>query len=166
MKLVCDAYDRQGRATIAKVDPPTKVLRIGGKPHVIQLRNPYLDFVGTWTEQGGRMLMFEAKWTSEPVLRILRAGQTGSGISHEQLVTARRFWDAGAVTFFLWSHKDQVRFVTPTMVEATLTARQSLPWLEAHRVPSGEGFVLFDFLTQIQPITTTKTTTTICPTNC
>lgn len=145
IKEICDLYELKGLARIKKVDPPTRILRIPGKaPMTIQLESPYLDFLGTWQERGGKMVTIECKSTEEPRLAVLAAKQKGSGIKHQQLLNAFAWEHAGAAVGFLWHHNGEVRFVTPAM--AATTGRKSIPWQEAHRVPAGEGFIFYDFL--------------------
>lgn len=144
--MICDAYRKAGLADIRKVDPPTLTTGSRRATKIIHLANPWLDFVGTWTARGGRMIQIEAKSTEEPVLQILKEGRSGSGITYNQQINARRWANAGAAVGFLWHFQGEVRFVTPTMVEAQLTQRYSLRWIDAHRVPAGPGFILHDFL--------------------
>lgn len=152
MGLVCDAYRAQGRANIRKVDPPSRSFTKGGKTFTTLLANPFLDFVGTWTELGGKAIMVEVKSTAEPRLAVLAAGQKGSGISHDQLVNALEWEHAGAAVAFLWQHDRAVRLLTPTMVRAATTERRSVPWTTGHLVPAGMGFCFHDFLTLLHPI--------------
>lgn len=152
LELICDDYRRRGLADIRKVDPPTKTFGSGRATRVIHLANPWLDFVGTWTARGGRMLQIEAKSTEEPTLRILKEGASGSGITYNQQTNARRWAHAGAAVAFLWHHHGQVRIVTPAMVQAQLTQRYSLRWVDAHPVPPGLGFCFHDFLAVLAAI--------------
>lgn len=152
IQLVCDAYRAQGRADIRKVDPPTKTFGFGGNTKTILLANPWLDFMGCWTENCGRTIMLEAKATSEPRLSLLAAGQRGGGISHNQLTTAKTWAKAGAAVAFLWHHESRVKIVTPAMVEAATACRKSIRWCDAHSCHAGTGFVFFDFLSLLQPI--------------
>lgn len=146
IELICDHYRNCGIADIRKVDPPTKTFGSGRATKVVHMANPWLDFTGCWKAQGGRMIQIEAKSTEEPVLRILKAGGGGGGISYNQQMNARRWADAGAAVAFLWHWRGDVRIVTPTMVEAQLTERMSLRWIDAHPVPAGTGFCFHDFL--------------------
>jgi len=150
--MVCDAYRATGRADIRKVDPPTRTLWKCGKPVTILLPNPFLDFVGTWTEMGGKAVMIEVKSTEEPRLAVLAEKQKGSGISHDQLTNALAWEKAGAAVAFLWRHDRAVRLLTPSMVRAATTDRKSVTWTTAHLVPAGLGFCFHDFLTLLHPI--------------
>ena len=61
---ICDCYRQSGRAKIHKVDPPSKMVGRGPGARIIYGVNPFLDFIGTWSERGNRSLMMEAKSTS------------------------------------------------------------------------------------------------------
>jgi len=144
LKLIFSAYKTQGRATLEKVDPPSKVL--GNR--VIYMENPFLDFVGSWTEQGGRALFIEAKATDEP--RLLIGGKSNSnGMKDNQLANALAWWRAGAMVLVLWRFQGEVRVFTPAMAKhATMeNGRRSLRFCDAHRLPSGYGFLRYDPLT-------------------
>ena len=143
--LVCDCYRAQGRADITKVEPPIKTLFIGpGKTKVIHLENPYLDFIGAWTERGGRALHIEAKTTQAPRLAV----GADNGISADQIANLKRWHNAGAAVGVLWEHAGQVRFVTLTAIDHAreIEERASVQWSKAYPIPQGEGFVSFDFL--------------------
>lgn len=155
LAMVCDHYRRAGEADIEKIDPPTKTITYGGRARTILLANPWLDFSGTWTRQGGRAIHLEVKSTQEPRLAILAEGQSGSGITHRQLQNARRWKLAGAAVAFLWHHEREVRIVTPTMIQLQLATRRSLRWIDAHPVPKGPGFCLYDFLPSLHALTRT-----------
>lgn len=144
----CEAYESAGIATLVKVDPPTKVIRRGkASPTVVFLRNPFLDFTGVWTANGGKALHIETKYTSVPILKI---GE--NGIKTAQLQNAFRWQQAGAAVAFLWRFESETRLVTPAMVRAQLTERKSLRWCDAHRIPQGRGFILVDFLAVLSQI--------------
>lgn len=148
--LVCDGYRLAKIADIRKVDNPIKVFGAGPAKRVIHLENPWLDFVGVWTAAGGRMVCFEVKCTVDDTLRVLNPGQSGSGISHAQLMNALRWKAAGAAVGFLWGRGRELRIMTPTMVQAATLNRRSVRWIDAHRVPEGPGQIFFDFLPLIQ----------------
>lgn len=141
LELIFQAYLKQGRAKIEKVDPPTKVL--GRK--VLFMPNPWLDFAGSWTEQGGRMLMIEAKTTQKPTLAL-----GGSrGLTESQWQNAMDWARAGAMVLILWEHRGEIRATTPAMAMRACreNERKSLRWCDAHRLPKGSGWVTFDPLT-------------------
>lgn len=154
------AYLAAGLAYLEKVEPPTKVLHIKGRsPMTVHLANPFLDFVGTWTEMGGKVLMVECKYTTEPILAIQEQG----GIKLKQLRAALRWERSGAAVAFLWRREDQTRLVTPRMCQAQLLHRKSLRWCDAHPVPAGPGFILIDFLALLRQLHKPKPTITTPP---
>lgn len=141
LQTIFDAYLNQGRAKIHKVDPPTKVL---GKK-VLFLPNDWLDFAGTWTERGGRALVIEAKTTQEPTLPL-----GGSrGLTETQWRNAMDWQRAGAMVLLLWEFCGEIRVTTPTMAMHACREndRKSLRWCDAHKLPTGTGWVRFDPLT-------------------
>jgi hypothetical protein len=147
---VFDAYEAQGLARVRKVDPPTRVVYRGNRPMVIQLTNPFLDFIGPWTERQGRMIMIEAKSSDKPRLPF---DTTGDGISVEQLANMRSWAAHGAVTGALWQHAGSVRYVTLQMIDChAREGRRSIPWAEAFPVPKGMGFVVFDILAVLRAL--------------
>ena len=142
--LVFGAYEKEGRAMIRKVDPPTRVL---GR-RIVQLPSDYLDFVGSWSENDGRMIMIEAKHTEKPRLNI-RAPKGSPGVTAKQYEDAVAWDAAGAVCLFLWRYQDQVRVTTPSLALVACQDRgeKSLRWCDAYKMPTGRGFLLYDPLT-------------------
>lgn len=138
---IFEAYLKQGRAKIEKVDAPTKVL--GRK--VLFMPNPWLDFAGVWTERQGRAILIEAKTTEKPTLEL---GGT-HGLSKAQWDNAMDWQRAGAVVLLLWHHRGEIRVTTPSMAMADCREqnRKSLRWCDAHPLPRGIGWVTFDPLT-------------------
>lgn len=151
----CEAYRSAGIATFHKVDPPTRVLRIGKATRTIHLKNPFLDFVGSWTELGGKMLMIECKFTEGPLLRL----DHDAGIKASQIESGLRWAAAGAAVAYLWRVGSDTRLVTPAMVRAQLTQRRSLRWCDAHPIPQGKHFILIDFLALLRQLHKPKTPT-------
>lgn len=150
VEIVCDAYRAQGLADIEKVAPPVKVFGMDarGMARVALLTNPFLDFVGTWTEQGGRAIHLEAKATSTPRLPV----GNKDGVDADQLANLRRWYKAGAAVGVLWQHAETVRFVSLTMIEHALNVdqRKSVPWIDGYILPPGPGLVSFDFLAMLR----------------
>ncbi len=140
-------YQSKGLLRCKKVDPPVKVLGFGKARRVIFLRNPFLDYVGTWTESGGRAVFFEAKSTSEP--RLPFGG--GAGVTADQLQVMKLWAQAGAAVFGLWEWRNNgVRFLTLHNFQAADSCgSKSIKWGSQESgalVSAGTGFVLFDFL--------------------
>ena len=140
------AYDKQGVCKVEKVDPPT---RMAGK-FLIQLDNPFLDYVGSWTERGGRMIVIEAKTTLEPRLPIL--GKSG-GMTEKQIESFKRWHAMKAAVAVLWQHDDEIRLVHSIHIEeAEWNQRKSIRWDQADKIPRGKGFLLFDWMKSLREL--------------
>src|SRR6187402_1485458 len=74
---LAQAYAARWIATLEKVEPPVRVIGFGPARKVIFLKNPFLDYVGTWTAAGGRAIFIEGKSTAEDRLPLL--GRTEDG---------------------------------------------------------------------------------------
>lgn len=121
---------------IKKVEQPIRIF--GGR--TIHLENPFLDFVGCWTERLGRSIFFEAKSTTKDRL------QVGSGgLSDKQLDSIHRWKVSGAVTFLLWEVGGKCRFWTEGMILQQTSDRRHLRFEEGEVVEPGIGFVTHDF---------------------
>ena len=153
LETIHSAYESRGIAMLRKTDPPVRVIGSPFKARVIFQENPWLDYAGTWGANDGRAIIIEAKATSEPTLRIIPEGKDGAGIKHAQLVNAEAWRDAGAAVAFLWHYNAEVRIFTPAMVRAALTDRKSLRWIDVHKIPQGEGFIVFDYLRSLYALT-------------
>src|SRR3990167_4399727 len=106
-------YQTEGWMRIKKVDPPTRI--VGGK--IMFMANPWLDYCGSWTESGGRMIVIEAKSTKEPRLPIGHGGLT------DRQREALRHWRlAGAVACVLWEYAGSVRLFTEEVIDAAAVA--------------------------------------------
>jgi len=86
---------------LRKIEPPTKVIRIGGKPVVIQLRNDCLDYTGTRVVDG-RAIWIEAKSTAEPRLGFK---VKKSGLTTKQFESLALWYWAGAISGVLWEFR-------------------------------------------------------------
>lgn len=135
-------YQRRGILTLKKVDPPTRVIP-GPRPKVIMLENPFLDFIGTWTERQGRCLVLEAKSTEEPKLTICNSG----GLSERQWNALHAWETAGAVTGVLWGYREaEIRFVPMAALRAQWRSEaKHIKWENATPIPRGTGFCTWDF---------------------
>lgn len=96
-------YERNRLLVLRKVDPPT--VQFGGR--LIRKRSPFLDFVGSWTERGGRALFLEAKSVNQGVLPI-----GDRGLKPEQWNSMRVWHWAGALTGIIWRHSTGVVWIT------------------------------------------------------
>ena len=141
-------YASKGILRMKKVDPPTRLLKLGGSTKVIMLPNPFLDYVGSWTARHGRAVFMEAKSTSEPQLKINSDG----GLTVKQFEAMRQWQAAGAVTFVLWEHHGHVRMLTYDMVKAALETAKHIKFPCAIPVPNGLGFVIYNFVEIMEKI--------------
>ena len=141
------AYLRQGRAKIHKTDPPVKVFGRPGHQRVRLLDNHWLDFAGIWTEQGGRAIMLEAKWTEKRLLPIDRS----PGMSENQMANLRAWSKAGAATGVLWGMGNTIKLISVQMIDAAIadSGRVSIQWCDGIPVQPGEGFITHDILTTL-----------------
>jgi penicillin-binding protein-related factor A (putative recombinase) len=142
------AYETEGVMTLRKVDPPTQVVWRLGKPQVIFKKgNPFLDFVGCWTERGGCAVFLEAKSTNEQRLPIYSDG----GVSSLQMEALLRWERAGAAVGVLWEFKGEVRFVSTRVIRMNRhLGRSSVSWGCAEQVPQGMGFKIADFVVNLR----------------
>ena len=143
---ICELYKERGRAKLEKVEPPVRIIGWGPNRKVIFLPNPYLDFTGCWTEAGNRSLHFEAKSTTDP--RLPCGGRDHFSMSQ---VNALRDWrKAGAGAFLLWEINGTVKLFFEIMINTALEERKSLIFSDGLKVPSGKGFLFFDFLSVLE----------------
>ena len=132
-----------------KVDPPTRVVGSGNFRKVIFLENPFPDFVGCWTERGGRAVFIECKSTGKPKLPF----NSDNGITVKQMQNLHHWHSGGAVVFVLWQHNNSVRLVpAPVIFDAeTANTRHSsvkhVDWENSGTlIQQGIGMCLVDFL--------------------
>ncbi len=143
IETTLNAYRARGRADLRKVDPPSRLVGTGSQRRVIFMANPFLDYVGAWTERHGRTVIIEAKSTQEHRLRLARDG----GLTAEQCNTLARWRKAGAAAAVLWRHRGHVTLWTAERVwleigygKASLVHEEGVPVLQ------GGGTLLVDFL--------------------
>jgi hypothetical protein len=145
--LICEAYEKQGRAKIHKVDPPTRMVRQGRKVIAIPLKSPFVDWLGCWTENGKRMVHLESKNTGEPRLPILR----DDGLKVSQYDNMVRWHRAGVITGVLWGHRGQMKLISlPTIAAAIAAGHVSLKWRHHRLCSRGQGLITWDFLTELR----------------
>lgn len=131
----CAQYQKAGVMRLKKVDNPIKTF---GK-RVIHLKNPFLDFVGSWTERSGRMICIEAKASKGPKLPL------GSKLTTAQQDNLRLWERAGAVSFLIWNYGSECRIWTVAMIEEEAKHRKHLKFENGIKVPVGDGFLRWDF---------------------
>ncbi len=130
--ITATAYERKGLLRLCKVDPPVRMVR----GRVIFLPNPHLDFVGCWSERGGRMLCLEVKSTAALTLD-MRPSQRES---------MRHWQEFGAVVALVWYRFDGCRIAWPQDVVCSSPMR----WDGLEEVKSGPGWVVFDWLDNLR----------------
>jgi len=138
LESIFECYAAAGVMRVRKVEPPTRIVGTGAQRKVIFLANPFLDFVGTWTQRKGAMLNIEAKSTSEPRLPINRAG----GVSESQVRAIREWSLAGAYAVVFWEWEQGLKIITPAEISTAVnTGRASLKWGDCqNEVLPGTGF--------------------------
>ena len=144
LETIATQYVSKRIMRIKKCEQPLRIM--GKRPFikVVFMENPFLDFTGSWMERGGRMICFEAKSTTKPVLPI--GGDNGMKQSQ---IDAMGYWlAAGAVSFLLWECKGVVKFVTYAEIRHRLD-RDKIKHLKFEQcmetVNQGMGFTFFDF---------------------
>lgn len=139
---VAQHYHYKKILRMEKVDPPS----IWAAGRLMLVANPFPDFTGSWTERGGRSLMFEAKSTSDDKLPIAKGKLTD-----KQIEWLERWHYAGAVTGVLWESKLRVGFLPiGRVVQVWKSGRRHFKFDEADPVPQGQGFILFDFVQNLR----------------
>lgn len=134
------AYRHANVLRLEKVDPPTRVF--GGR--VIFMENPFADFIGGWTERGGRLLLIEAKSTSVPKLAL------GAKLTTKQRDWLLRWHQAGAAVGVIWEFQGACRFLPLGQIVKTWPLRKHIKWEEAEPISQGQGFVLIDFVQNLR----------------
>lgn len=142
---ICEHYAQRNTARIKKVDPPSRITGTGAKRRTIYMLNPFVDFIGAWTQRAGRAIAIEAKSTAEPSLPICQDG----GITKNQWDLLNEWRRAGAAVGVLWGYRTEIRFVPFEALRAQLNATppvKHVKWEHATPIPQGLGFCSFDFL--------------------
>lgn len=151
-KKTCAAYFQSRVLRLTKVEPPVRVLGWGPNRKVIFLENPFSDWIGTWTERGGRMLMIETKSTSEPRLRMSEDG----GLSINQIEWQKRWHFAGAAVGIVWEWRTSDLGHSAVFVpigrawEIWKSGRRHIKFEEGDPIHQGQGFALVDFLPNLR----------------
>ena len=144
-----EAYEAQGRARLHKVSPPCLVFGTPGRQRVVLKENPFLDFVGSWTERGGRSIHVEAKMTATPRIGINNA----TGIKPDQLVNLQKWEASGSAVGVLWFHAGECRLLTLNQIFAARDeGRGSVRWGKAYRLYQTTDLVFWDYLTALAVI--------------
>jgi penicillin-binding protein-related factor A (putative recombinase) len=147
LELTVGAYQTRRIATLRKVDPPSRVVGGGFTRKVIFLPNPFLDFVGVWTAQGGRAVFVEAKSTSVPRLAFNGDG----GLTGAQWASMRTWTLSGAVAGLVWKYADRAVVFTPAMLEdAVARSAKSIRFESGRPIARGDGLLIWDFLSVLE----------------
>ena len=93
-------YEQAGVAVLRHTDPPIREIFFKGKRVIVRLRNPFLDYAGTWRTHGGKAMFIEAKATVDYKLRV--DGSQGHGVDERQMHSLRVWRAGGALAFLLW----------------------------------------------------------------
>jgi penicillin-binding protein-related factor A (putative recombinase) len=144
LELCWEGYRRAGIADIRKVDPPTRMVRMGGgKVVAIPQPNPYLDYAGAWTARHGQAVFLEAKSTQQPRLSI----GTDDGIKESQIESIGRWAAAGAISGVLWHHDGGVKAITAQeLLHCVAAGARSLKWRHLPLVERGTGLIVWQVL--------------------
>ena len=125
------AYERARLLVLRKVDPPMFVTRIAGRVIARPKRSQFLDFVGAWTERGGRAVIIEAKSIKQAVLPLL----TDRGLKQSQWDSLRVWHWSGAMVAVLWRHSGGVVWIAYDQLRAAIDAGSaSFPARDGHAV--------------------------------
>jgi hypothetical protein len=142
---VAGEYMRRGILRLEKADPPTRVF---GKPPNVKIvfqENPFADWVGSWTERGGRMLLIETKSTQGDKLAI------GGKLTDKQIEWLLRWHSAGAITGVVWESDFKVGFLPIGRIKTIVdSGRRHIKFAEADPIPQGMGFIIFDFVQNLR----------------
>lgn len=146
LKRIAEIYETKKLLALEKVDPPVKVLGSGEFRKVIFLPNPFLDYVGTWTERGGRAVFLEAKSYETQRLPI-----GDGGLTQKQGNKLKRWHSAGAAVGMLWECKGMVVFFSMQQIDdAFYYGRKSLQFEHGEPVQQGQGFILYDYIENLR----------------
>lgn len=142
-KQVADEYKYRRVLRMEKCDPPTRIV---GPGKILFLENPFADFVGSWTERGGRSILLEAKSTQDDRLPM------GTGkLSDKQIEWLYRWHCAGAVVGVVWEAAFKVGFLPIGKIKQIAdSGRRHLKFEDADNVPQGRGLILFDFVQNLR----------------
>lgn len=147
-KKTCDAYFHKRLLRLTKVEPPVRVLGFGPARKVIFLENPFSDWIGSWSERGGRMLLIETKSTSEPKLVM----SEDAALSLKQIEWQKRWHYAGAAVGVVWEWRGHGCAFIPIgqAWKVWQSGRRHIKFAECEPVLQGEGFALVDFLPNLR----------------
>ena len=137
LESILKQYQSDGRLRMKKVEPPTRIVR----GRILYLENPFLDYIGCWSDRGGRLVTFEAKSTRESRLPLW-----SNGVTKKQIDVLRLWESAGSVAFVLWEYSGDVRLIRYSAIKEALVERKHLKLEDGVLVPRGEKWIMHDFL--------------------
>lgn len=142
---VAGEYHFRQKLTLEKCDPPTRIVR----GQIIYQANPFLDWVGAWTERAGRALFIETKSTTDPSLPMSESGK----LTRKQKDMLIRWHHSGAAVGVVWQvlNPAAVFFIPVGQIKTAWDAgRRSIRADECQPIKQGMGFVTFDFIENLR----------------
>lgn len=137
-----NAYEAHRILKLAKVDPPSFVVRKESRYQAFFKRNPFVDYIGSWSKRGGRTLAIEAKSTSKPTLALCCEG----GLRENQYINLHAWQNSGAAVGVLWEYDKTIKFLSLNKIMTILdTGKKSISFDLADEVKQGQGYILYDF---------------------
>lgn len=150
LEIIASLYAERGILRLGRTTPPTRTWREGESQRVCFLKNPWLDYAGTWTEREGRMLLIEAKTTHEPVLN-LAAGKDGKGgLSKNQIENLMLWEKAGAAVGCIWQWQGKCVWINTKDIQREFPKVKHVYFRDLPPIPQGEGFILIDFVQNLR----------------
>lgn len=140
-------YASQGILCLKPTAPPVRVIGWGQQRRVIFLPNPFLDFIGAWTECGGLLLAIEAKETSEGRLAV---NNRNGGVDRRQFDAMRMWESAGGVAIVLWRSPCGVRLLAMGDLRNAVAKGQRLRDTDGILVNAGPKWCPIDFIAALR----------------
>lgn len=139
-EIVSTHYNYQRILKLAKCDPPSVIVR----GQIIYKANPFLDWVGSWTERGGRSLFIETKSTEHP-----RLPMSDNHHLTKLQIDNLKFWAyAGAAVGVVWEWRGHGCVFLPIGLIKKIwdEERRHIKFEEGDPIAQGNGMILFDFV--------------------
>lgn len=137
--LACShLYEQANFLRVRKVSPASRIVGGGNDRKVIFMPNDFVDFVGSFTQRGGRAVFVEAKQTHEDRLPLGRGG----GVTDKQVRTMRDWTLANAMTAVLWRSPSGVWIAPYREIAMRITEGRKALLPEHCRAVPCEGYVV------------------------